>query len=101
QVWFSGVHGEVGGGSRSSQLSDIALLWLVGRAQECGLRLDTGTLRAGGPDGAGQQVTPDYSAPIVDTRTGVYKLLHAFHRLRELPVAAAPGQLMSSRASPP
>jgi uncharacterized protein (DUF2235 family) len=37
QVWFSGVHTEVGGGSSSSSLSDIALLWLVGRAQRQGL----------------------------------------------------------------
>ena len=98
QVWFSGVHTDVGGGSRRSALSDIALLWLVGRAQECGLRLDSGTLRAGAGDGARQPVTPDYAAPIVDSRTGMYKLLHAFHRLRELSVTDAPGQLIASTA---
>lgn len=98
QVWFSGVHSEIGGGSRTSGLSDIALVWLVERAQECGLRVDRGTLQASGLDGAGQVVAPDYSAPIVDTRTGMYKLLHAFHRLRELPVHDAPSQLIASSA---
>lgn len=98
QVWFSGVHSEIGGGSRSSALSDIALLWLVGRAQNCGLRLDSGTLRTGGVDGVGQPVAPDYAAPLVNSRTGMYKLLHAFHRLRELPVQDAPGQLIASSA---
>jgi hypothetical protein len=92
QVWFSGVHTEVGGGSRNSGLSDIALLWLVGRARAQGLRLDTGALCAGGQDGAGEPVAPQYNAGIVDSRTGIYKLLHAFHRLRELPVGDAPGQ---------
>jgi uncharacterized protein (DUF2235 family) len=98
QVWFSGVHTEIGGGSRDSRLSDIAMLWLVERSQQCGLRLDLGTLCAGGGDGVGQPVTPNYAAPIKDSRTGMYKLLHAFHRLRELPVGDAPGQVIASSA---
>ena len=98
QVWFSGVHSEIGGGSRNSALSDIALLWLVARSQECGLRLDSGTLRGAG-EGLGVAVIPDYAAPIIDSRTGMYKVLHAFHRLRELPVGDAPGQSVASSAS--
>jgi uncharacterized protein (DUF2235 family) len=99
QVWFSGVHSEIGGGSRTTGLSDISLLWLVGQAQECGLRVDPGTLRTGGADGAGQVLTPNYAAPVVDSRTGMYKLLHAFHRMRELPVHDAPGQSVASSAA--
>jgi uncharacterized protein (DUF2235 family) len=98
QVWFSGVHTEVGGGSSSSSLSDIALLWLVGRAQQQGLRLDTGLLSAGGQDGAGGKVAPDYAAPIANSRTGIYKLLRPFHRLRRLHVEDAPGQAVGFSA---
>lgn len=39
QVWFAGVHSDVGGGYPEHGLSDIALLWLVDRARSCGLTL--------------------------------------------------------------
>jgi Uncharacterized alpha/beta hydrolase domain (DUF2235) len=98
QVWFSGVHSEVGGGTSDAGLSDIALLWLVSRAQACGLRIELGTLCSGGGDGAGQPVTPDYAAPIKNSRTRMYKVWRPFHRLRELPVGDAPGQMIASSA---
>jgi len=37
QVWFTGVHSNVGGGYPETNLSDIALLWMVGKAEACGL----------------------------------------------------------------
>jgi uncharacterized protein (DUF2235 family) len=37
QVWFSGVHCDVGGGYSPSDLSDISLAWMMRRAIECGL----------------------------------------------------------------
>jgi len=37
QVWFAGDHCDVGGGHRQPALSDIALLWMAGRAEDCGL----------------------------------------------------------------
>lgn len=37
QVWFAGVHSNVGGGYASAGLSDIALLWMVNKAEGCGL----------------------------------------------------------------
>ena len=33
QVWFSGVHSDVGGGYADSGLSDIALLWMMAKAR--------------------------------------------------------------------
>lgn len=39
QVWFSGMHSDVGGGYREQELSDIALEWLVQRAVDHGLRI--------------------------------------------------------------
>ena len=99
QVWFSGVHTEVGGGSRDASLSDIALLWMVARAQACGLRLAPGSLQAGAPvnpdDDASSdgRIAPNYASPIVDSRRGFYKVLHAYHRLSEIPVTGSPGSL--------
>ncbi|KAL5360109.1 hypothetical protein BJX96DRAFT_68279 [Aspergillus floccosus] len=34
QVWFSGVHSDVGGGLGDSRLSDIALAWMIARCAE-------------------------------------------------------------------
>lgn len=40
QVWFSGVHSNVGGGYPESYLSDQALLWMMGEASEAGLQFN-------------------------------------------------------------
>jgi uncharacterized protein (DUF2235 family) len=37
QVWFSGVHCDVGGGYSPSDLSDIPLAWMMRKAMQCGL----------------------------------------------------------------
>jgi uncharacterized protein (DUF2235 family) len=37
QVWFSGMHGDVGGGYSPSDLSDIPLAWMMRKAMHCGL----------------------------------------------------------------
>ncbi|MBX2991241.1 MAG: DUF2235 domain-containing protein [Bacteroidetes bacterium] len=39
QVWFSGMHTDVGGGYREQQLSDIVLQWMVDKAHAHGLRI--------------------------------------------------------------
>ena len=42
QVWFSGVHGDVGGGypETKSGLSKFPLLWMIDQAEAAGLRVD-------------------------------------------------------------
>lgn len=42
QVWFAGVHSDVGGGypDAESGLSKVALQWMVVEAESCGLRID-------------------------------------------------------------
>ncbi len=42
QVWFSGVHSDIGGGypEKESGLSKHPLLWMIGEAQEAGLAVD-------------------------------------------------------------
>ena len=37
QVWFCGMHTDVGGGYKDQQLSDIALTWMLNMAQTHGL----------------------------------------------------------------
>ena len=39
QVWFAGVHSDVGGWYTDAGLSDIALEWMLNRAEARGLRL--------------------------------------------------------------
>jgi uncharacterized protein (DUF2235 family) len=39
QVWFSGVHCDVGGGYPETGLSDITLGWLMGKAENLGLQI--------------------------------------------------------------
>ena len=38
QVWFAGVHSNVGGGYPRTGLSDVALLWMLAKAQAHGLQ---------------------------------------------------------------
>lgn len=40
QMWFVGVHSNIGGGYTCSALSDISLEWMRDKAQKCGLCLD-------------------------------------------------------------
>ncbi len=40
QVWFAGVHSNIGGGYPENGLSDIALNWLISKAKNCDLELE-------------------------------------------------------------
>lgn len=46
QVWFEGVHSDVGGGYAETGLSDTTLLWMAGEANRRGLVFDEGLLAA-------------------------------------------------------
>lgn len=46
QVWFCGAHSDVGGGYASSELSDIALDWMVQKARGTGLAFDQAAVDA-------------------------------------------------------
>ena len=39
QVWFSGMHTDVGGGYKEHELSDIPFVWLFKQAELCGLKI--------------------------------------------------------------
>ena len=65
QMWFPGVHGDVGGGYAQAGLSDVALAWMLDEAATCGLRLRQNT-RA--------QLRPDPQGVLHDSRQGLFKL---------------------------
>ena len=75
QVWFTGVHCDVGGGYPASGLSDIALVWMADRAREYGLTFHA---NAFGPQSAAIQ--PDPMARIHDSRSAVYRLQSPYIR---------------------
>jgi len=39
QMWFVGTHSDIGGSYKESGLSDIAFVWMMDSAKECGLQL--------------------------------------------------------------
>ncbi|MFI6869014.1 DUF2235 domain-containing protein [Nocardia sp. NPDC050406] len=51
QVWFEGVHADIGGGYEEGGLSDIALRWMAMEASQIGLVFDWDLLESLGADG--------------------------------------------------
>ncbi len=69
QVWFSGVHSDVGGGYVEAGLSDEALDWMVEKATDAGLEFDLSVL---------PEFRPDPLANGHDSFGALYKLLDTF-----------------------
>jgi uncharacterized protein (DUF2235 family) len=86
QVWFAGVHRDVGGGYKAPELSEIALLWMVERAAARGLAFapDHFQLAAKPPPARdrwrGRRLVPDPLGPIHDSRKRWYRLLRRHPR---------------------
>ena len=55
QVWFAGVHTDIGGGYPDRTLGDVAGKWMASEAQACGLGLEPHLLKRMQPDYAGTQ----------------------------------------------
>ncbi len=55
QLWFPGVHGDVGGGRKDTNLSDGALLWMWAKAHAAGLAFDL--------ESSGVDLAPDPFGP--------------------------------------
>jgi uncharacterized protein (DUF2235 family) len=68
QIWFPGVHSDVGGGYLEIGLSDGALDWMIGEAvaKPCGLRIRPSVRK---------QLKPDPHGVAHDSCTGVFKAL--------------------------
>ena len=99
QVWFAGVHSEVGGGSADSSLSDIALLWMAGKAAAQGLQFVAGQPLGGTPELGVPAPAPNYAGPLIQSRSGPWALLHPYHRLTQASIIAAPKQAVAPSAA--
>ncbi len=77
QVWFAGVHSDVGGGYRERGLSDCASHWMLGEAQNFGLRFETHFL---------DSVNPDPSDKKHNERKGIYRARGELTRVIHGPV---------------
>jgi len=65
QVWFAGVHADVGGGYPEDGLANVAFHWLADKVQRCGLDLARDYLRRFKPDPTDRlhnSMTPLYRA---------------------------------------
>ena len=66
QLWFAGVHSDVGGGYLEAGLSDGTLEWMMTEAKACGLKIRRGAL---------EQLDPDPLGVVHDSCCGVFKVL--------------------------
>ena len=82
QVWFAGAHSNVGGGYADSGLSDLALKWMTQKAALVGLAIDQEYMEA--------HVHPEPGGKLIDSRSGLFKLMGKF--VRELGVGVDPTQ---------
>ena len=67
QVWFAGVHSEVRGGSPDPSLPDIAFMWMMYKAQACGLDFDQQAIK--------DSIHPSWSGELHGDLKGIYKYL--------------------------
>jgi uncharacterized protein (DUF2235 family) len=85
QVWFAGVHCDIGGGYREPELSEIPLQWMADNARSCGLALRPHHLVMNTPADPdkrreGIELAPDPLGMLHDSRTRFYRLLAAYDR---------------------
>ena len=64
QVWFAGMHSDVGGGYPDKGLAHVSLKWIVGEAQDSLLRFVASKL-------AEQEALGDENGPMNDSRRGL------------------------------
>jgi uncharacterized protein (DUF2235 family) len=67
QVWFPGVHSDVGGGYAEVDLSDSTLEWMIGCAKRAGLVFDDGVM-------AKHKINPKPEGKMHDSMTLVYRI---------------------------
>ena len=75
QIWFPGVHSDVGGGYPECGLSDVALMWMASEAKSLGLRIEEKLF---------EDITPNARGVLHDSVSGIWE------HMRTLPRAAPP-----------
>jgi len=78
QVWFPGVHSDVGGFYPERGLSDASLSWMLDEAESCGLRLK---------EGYEVELRPNPSAMLHESYSGWWRLFGK--KPREIPEGAS------------
>jgi len=71
QVWFAGVHSNIGGSYSPDGLANEALHWMVEKAESLGLEFDSGYLA---------HYLPCFNSTLNDSMTAMYKVLGPFVR---------------------
>jgi uncharacterized protein (DUF2235 family) len=74
QMWFPGVHSDVGGGYPEAGLSDISLEWMKEKAESCNLRFNSFNMY------------PDSMGKMHESLTGFYNLAGKFYRPIDLQI---------------
>ncbi|MFO1208335.1 MAG: DUF2235 domain-containing protein [Amaricoccus sp.] len=87
QLWFPGVHGDVGGGYARSDLSDGALGWMMDEAGRLGLEFRKGIR---------ERLKPDALGVLHDSLTGLFRRL--WTRPRAVPRVGAEAPLLHESA---
>ena len=77
QVWFSGVHSDVGGGYPEKGLSDWACKWIVGEAESKGLKFEQHFKN---------RLSPDHADKLHKSRKGIYLARKEFVRSIDGPI---------------
>jgi uncharacterized protein (DUF2235 family) len=85
QVWFCGVHSDIGGGYPEREVSDIALEWMIDRARDADLVFDDRVI-------AHLPSRPDPTAPLHESKKGLYRLTPGIDRPIGKPVPKQPGE---------
>ncbi|REL33391.1 DUF2235 domain-containing protein [Rhodohalobacter sp. SW132] len=74
QMWFPGVHSNVGGGYTDYSLTDFSLEWMVQKAQEAGLVFDHSVENR-------HPLNPNCKGEIIESRKGIYRVLKPHNRV--------------------
>ncbi|HTE00220.1 MAG TPA: DUF2235 domain-containing protein [Mucilaginibacter sp.] len=72
QVWFAGVHSNIGGGYPDQGLSDITFQWMAEKAKSCGLGFDEPYLTS--------LLNPNPEGVLYNSKTGIFKITPNYNR---------------------
>jgi len=89
QVWFAGVHCDIGGGYPETGLSDITFSWMLSKATKLGLQVSPGV--------AAQFALPLNTKFALDTIHESWNLLWWFPKRRDIPENASLGSSVGIR----
>lgn len=76
QVWFAGVHVNIGGGYEDTGLSDITLDWMIRKAEACGLAVDRTSIPA--------PFAPNYRGELRNSKDGMYTVFPPYDTIRAM-----------------